>query len=276
MRLLTLRLDEGTRAGRIDGDLVTELPFSDVGSLLAHPEWRQLAGGRGTRARRLEEVDLAPLVPHPSKIFCVGHNYTSHILEMGHELPSHPTLFAKFARTLTGPADPIVLPAASERVDWEAELALVIGRRVRHASLETALAAIAGYTVVNDISARDYQWRTPQWLQGKCFEQTTPLGPALVTPDEVDHARDLEIRCEVDGVTMQRARTSDMLFRPEAIVAYVSQIITLDPGDVVATGTPAGVGDSRRPSVYLHEGQVVRTSIEGVGTLINRCVRETS
>jgi len=217
---------------------------------------------------------LAPVVPKPQKIICLGHNYLSHIKEMGAEPPSHPTLFAKFALSLIGPRDPIVLPAVSQSVDWEAELALVVGREVRHANQTDALAAIAGYTVLNDVSVRDWQRRTKQWLQGKTFESTTPVGPVLVTPDEVDHARDLEVRCEVDGQLMQQARTSDLLFRPADIVAYVSDIITLEPGDIISTGTTSGVGAGRNPPVFLKPGQIVRTAIEGIGELLNECVPE--
>jgi acylpyruvate hydrolase len=197
---------------------------------------------------------------------------------MGRELPTYPTLFAKFARCLVGARDPIVLPAGAERVDWEAELAFVIGAEVRHADRATAGAAIAGYSVLNDISVRDYQSRTLQWLQGKTFESSTPLGPHLVTPDEVvdDPAEtpDLEIRCEVDGDVRQLARTGDLVFGPADIVAYVSQILTLEPGDVIATGTPGGVGAGRKPPLFLSPGQVVRTVIEGIGELVNECVPE--
>src|SRR5207244_3575409 len=171
-----------------------------------------------------------------------------HINEMGHELPAPPTLFAKFARALTGARDPIPLPAGATQVDWEAELAFVIGRPVRHAGLDEAAAAIAGFTVLNDVSMRDWQWRTSEWLQGKTFERCTPVGPVLVSPDEVGGvAPDLLLTCEVDGNLMQEARTSDLLFGPAAIVSYVSNIVTLDPGDLISTGTPGGVGAGRQP-----------------------------
>jgi acylpyruvate hydrolase len=222
----------------------------------------------------LVEADLAPVVTRPSKIICLGLNYKAHIEEMQGELPSYPTLFAKFATALTGPRDPIVLPKASKAVDWEAELGFVIGRRVRNASLVEALEAIAGYTIVNDVSMRDWQWRTSEWLQGKTWECCTPVGPALVSPEEVDHAADLLLRCEVDGAVMQEARTSDLLFKPAEIVQYVSEILTLDPGDLISTGTPAGVGAGRQPPVFLRPGNVMRTSIEGLGELVNECVAE--
>jgi acylpyruvate hydrolase len=220
------------------------------------------------------QADFAPVVPRPGKIICVGLNYRSHILETGRELPDYPTLFAKFADTLLGARDDLVLPSVSERVDWEAELGVVIGRPVHRATSAEAAAAIAGYTVVNDVSMRDWQRRTMQWLAGKAFERSTPAGPYLVTPDEVGDAADLEVRCEVDGVVMQQSRTSDLLFSPADIAAYASQIITLKPGDLIVTGTPSGVGDARKPAVYLKPGNVLRTWVEGLGECVNRCVAE--
>jgi acylpyruvate hydrolase len=213
-------------------------------------------------------------VPRPGKIICVGLNYRAHILETGREPPQYPTLFAKFAETLTGPRDELVLPSVSEKVDWEVELGVIIGRPVYRATPAEAAAAIAGYTVVNDVSMRDWQSRTLQWLQGKAFERSTPAGPYLVTPDEVGNAADLEVRCEVDGTIMQQSRTSDLVFSPADIVAYASQVITLKPGDLFATGTPGGVGNARKPPVYLQPGNVMRTWIEGLGECVNQCIAE--
>src|SRR6202042_3049262 len=193
------------------------------------------------------EADFAPVVPSPSKVIGVGLNYRTHIQETGRELPEYPTLFAKFAETLMGPYDDLALPWVSNRVDWEAELGLIIGRPVYRADAAEAAGAIAGYTVCNDVSMRDFQRRTLQWLAGKMFEHTTPVGPYLVTPDEVGDAKDLQIRCEVDGEVMQESRTSDLLFSPAEIIAYASQAITLRPGDLIATGTTGGVGDARKP-----------------------------
>ena len=274
MRLVTMRTAGGTRAGRVDGDRVVELDHDDVGSLLADPDWARVAASASGESRPLDEVDLAPVVPRPSKVICLGLNYIPHIEEMGRELPEFPTLFAKYARALIGARDPIVLPAESEKVDWEVELGVIIGRAARHVRADEAADYIAGFTVVNDISMRDWQWRTQQWLQGKTFEGSTPVGPALVTPDEVGGAADLLVRCEVDGEVMQEARTSELLFPPREIVAYCSKIMTLDPGDLIATGTPGGVGAARTPPVFLQPGQVVRTSIEGLGELVNECVKE--
>jgi len=275
MRLVTLRTADGLRAGRVEGTEVVALDFPDVGALLTTgPEWQQTAAVGGTAWGPLDEADLAPLIPAPRKIICVGLNYASHIKEMGRELPAHPTIFAKYSRALIGARDPIVLPAASDRMDWEVELAIVIGQPVRHADERTARQAIAGYTILNDISARDWQFRTTQFLQGKTFESTTPLGPCLVTTDELEDPVDLGVSCAVDAVIMQSGRTSDLIFSPVELVVYLSTILTLEPGDVIATGTPSGVGAGRTPEVYLSPGQTVRTAIEGLGELVNTCVSE--
>jgi acylpyruvate hydrolase len=275
VRLTTIRTGGGTRAARVDGDRLVELPAPDVGALLAAgPAALRDAATAGGPERDTATADYAPVVPEPSKIICLGLNYERHIREMGHDPPDVPTLFAKYAAALVGPRDPIVLPRVSTSVDWEAELAFVIGAPVRHADDRTARAAIAGYTICNDISMRDWQRRTQQWLQGKTFESSTPVGPVLVTPDEVDDARDLRLRCEVDGEVRQDARTSDLVFEPVAIVRYVSEILTLRPGDLISTGTPGGVGAGMTPPVFLRPGQVVRTAIDGIGELVNPCVAE--
>ena len=275
MRFATLRTTEGLRAVRIEEDEAFGLDFADVGALLASgPRWRQAAAVGGTTLGSLDAYDLAPLVPLPRKIICVGLNYASHIHEMGRELPAHPTIFAKYARALIGARDPIMLPAVSDKVDWEVELAVVVGQPVRRADEAAARDAIAGSTILNDVSVRDWQFRTNQFLQGKTFESTTPLGPTLVTTDEIDFADGLEVRCEVDGETMQTGNTSDLLFPPVELIRYLSTIFTLDPGDIIATGTPSGVGAGRTPEVYLRSGQTVRTTIEGLGELVNTCVRD--
>jgi len=193
---------------------------------------------------------------------------------MSRALPGYPTLFAKFASGLIGAHDDLVLPSVSNAVDWEVELGVVIGRQIRRATIEEARHAIAGFTVVNDISMRDWQRRTTQFLQGKAFDASTPVGPVLVTGDEIGDAADLEVRCEVDGVVMQRGRTSDLLFGPAAIVSYISQFATLCPGDLISTGTPGGVGAGRDPQVFLQPGQVLTTAIEGIGSCVNHCVAE--
>jgi acylpyruvate hydrolase len=273
MRFATIRTADMTTAARLDGNVLVPLDAADVGQLLA-VGIADVPDRPDSEAVLVTEADFAPVVTNPSKVICCGLNYRSHILEQGGELPEYPTLFAKFAQTLMGPNDDLVLPSVSEKVDWEVELAVVVGSPVYRASYDEALTAIAGYATSNDVSMRDWQRRTLQWLQGKMFEHTTPVGPYLVTPDEVDHATDLEIRCEVDGAIMQQARTSDLLFNPADVVAYASQIITLNPGDLLLTGTTGGVGDHRKPPVYLKPGQVLRTYVEGLGECVNHCVAE--
>ncbi|AEY85473.1 maleylpyruvate isomerase [Streptomyces hygroscopicus subsp. jinggangensis 5008] len=201
-------------------------------------------------------------------------NYRTHIAEMGRELPQFPTLFAKFPEALIGPHDTLTLPPESDAVDWEAELAVVVGHRVRRADRETASAAIAGYTILNDITARDWQFRTREWLQGKTWEATTPLGPCLVTPDEL--APDAEISCAVDDEVVQKSSIGDLVFDAADLIAYISTVITLNPGDIIATGTTGGVGHARKPPRYLRDGQTVVTRIAGIGELINPVRGEAS
>lgn len=276
MRLVTYRTGTGTTAcGRIEGDEVVGLPYADVGELLASGSgWKDRAGAAGGERRALAGLDLAPVVPRPDKIMGVGLNFLSHIKETGRDIPKYPTLFAKYPSALVGPYDPIVLPRISEKVDWEVELTVVVGDRLRHASEEEARAGIAGYTIHNDVSARDFQRRTLQFLQGKIFDSTGPLGPALVTVDELGDPEDLAMECTVDGEVMQQGSTSDLLFGPVELVRYISAICTLLPGDLIATGTPGGTGGSRKPELYLKPGQVVRCAIEGLGEVVNTCVPE--
>ncbi|MGH3321603.1 MAG: fumarylacetoacetate hydrolase family protein [Streptosporangiaceae bacterium] len=282
MRLATIRTNNrtggGTAAVRVEGDpqggAAVELGPPDVGALLARPSWRtEVADADGPR-HDADSLDYAPLVPRPEKIICVGLNYRTHILEMGRELPEQPTLFAKYPTALVGARDDIALPAVSDAVDWEVELTAVIGSRVRHASMDEARAAIAGYTVCNDVSVRDWQYRTKQWLQGKTFEATTPLGPVLVTHDADASEVSYDVVCEVDGEVMQSANTKDLVFDPAALVAYASTIATLTPGDVIATGTPGGVGHARDPRRYLKDGSVLVTRVEGIGECRNVCRKE--
>ncbi|MFE7277359.1 MULTISPECIES: fumarylacetoacetate hydrolase family protein [Streptomyces] len=270
MKLATIRIGDGTRAVRVEGSRYAELDAPDVGGLLAREDWRTAAEA-AEADRPLADVDYAPLVPRPGKILCVGLNYRNHILEMGRELPQYPTLFAKFPEALVGPYDPVVLPPESTAVDWEAELAIVIGRTVRRADAAEAEAAIAGFSVLNDVTARDWQYRTPQWLQGKTFEATTPFGPFLVTPDELPGGTSpaLTLTCSVDGEAMQKADTGDLVFGPVELVRYASTILTLNPGDVIATGTPGGVGHARKPPRYLTDGSRLVTEIDHLGRLEN-------
>lgn len=273
MRLLTLRTGNGTRAVRQDGDTLTEIDsFADVGELLRTTTWEATARAADGATHQLAGADLDAVIPAPGKIICVGHNYRNHIKEMGREVPEFPTLFAKYQESLIGPHDDLALPPESAAVDWEAELAVVIGKTGRRISEEDAPNHIAGYTVLNDVSMRDYQSRTIQWLQGKTWEKSTPFGPALVTKDEFSTGP--LMTSEVDGEVQQETPTSDLVFTPEYLVSYISTILTLNPGDVIATGTPGGVGHAQDPKRYLQEGQLLVTTIEGLGQLKNRVVRE--
>ena len=274
MKLVTIRTADGTRAGRLDGDRVVELEDTDVGALLKGGAARlEAARNASGPSRPLSDVDLAPVVPNPPKVICVGQNYLAHILEQGAAVPDYPTLFNKFNNALIGPNDDITLPKVSDKCDWEVELAMVVGKAGRHIAEADAMDHVAGYTVLNDFSVRDYQKRTTQWMQGKSFEGTTPVGPCLVTVDEID-VSSLRLWTEVDGQVMQDSKTSDLVHKPAHLIAYISQIFTLEPGDLIATGTPSGVGMARTPPVWLREGNVVRTGIDGIGVMTNRCVKE--
>lgn len=268
MRLATIRTADGTRAVRVDEIEAVDLGHPDLGPLLRRPDWAAEAAAADGRRHPVADLDYAVPVTSPDKIICVGLNYRQHILEMGRELPAHPTLFAKYTGSLVGAHDDITLPAVSAAMDWEAELGVVVGRPLRNASAEESRAAIAGYTVINDVTARDYQYRSAQWLQGKTFEATTPVGPWLVT---ADGEPSFELSCAVDGEVVQRASTADLVFPPADLLAYVSKIITLLPGDIIATGTPGGVGHARKPPRYLADQAVLTTTITGVGECRNLC-----
>lgn len=269
MRLTTIRTATGTRAARVEGEELVLLPASDVGEFLrsgADPD-------QDGEVLAAADVTRAPLVPRPSKVVCVGVNYRDHITEMGREVPSAPTYFAKFARALIGAQDDIALPPSevSTHVDWEGELAIVIGQEIRHADPAGAMAAIAGFTVLNDVSVRDYQRRTTQFLAGKTFEGMTPVGPDLVTTDIVGDGSGLAITTSVDGVVKQSSTTSELVFNAVDIVADLSTIITLEPGDIIATGTPGGVGAARTPPEWLADGSVLTTEIQDLGQCVNTC-----
>ena len=277
MKLATLRTPTSTVAVRISDRSAIEIAgAADVGMLLQQPDWRQLAEGASGTEHYLAEIpeeSWAPVVPSPSKIVCVGLNYRDHILEMGRELPEYPTLFAKYPEALIGPYDPIVVPPyAAQSVDWEAELAIVIGSTARRLDEPAAAGAIAGYSVINDVTMRDFQNRTPEWFQGKTFEKSAPFGPLLVTADEYELGS--ELSTVVDGVVKQSATTDNLVFSPAALVAYISTIFTLNPGDVIASGTPHGVGHARNPKQYLRDGSVLITSIVGIGSTKNTVVFE--
>ena len=220
----------------------------------------------------LDRISFLPPILRPGKIICLGHNYRHHIIEMGSPMPAYPVIFAKFANTLIGHQQPIVLPRVSTQVDYEAELMLVIGKTGKDIAPEDAFSYIAGYTLFNDVSVRDYQKRTVQWLQGKTFDGTGPVGPALVTADEISDPHALEITLRLNGETMQHSTTADFIFDIPTMISYLSQIMTLEPGDVIATGTPSGVGSARTPQVFLQPGDMVEVEITHLGVLQNLVV----
>ena len=213
-------------------------------------------------------------IDRPGKIICVGLNYKDHAAEQGTDLPTAPLLFAKWPNTLIGPGEPIVIPPEAEQVDYEAELGVVIGSRVRRASEAKALDAVRGYVCVNDVSARDLQFADGQWTRGKSPDTFCPVGPRLVPREEVPDPQALAIRCLVNGEVLQDSSTAQMVFSVAEIIAYVSRTITLEPGDLIATGTPAGVGVFRDPKVLLQDGDEVTVEVEGLGTLTNPVQQE--
>jgi acylpyruvate hydrolase len=261
---------------RVEDDRLVDLGVDDLGQLLADPDWKNRAAAADGEVREMRGAAFAPVVPRPGKIVCVGLNYRNHILEMGRDLPDHPTLFSKYADTLVGANDDIVLPPETSEFDWECELAIVIGKPVRRAKGGEAEAAIAGFATLNDVTCRDWQFRTREWLQGKNWEATTPLGPYLVTPDELPGGvrPTLDITTVLDGETVQKDNTGDLLFDPVALVEYISTMVTLRPGDVVATGTPGGVGHARKPARYMKAGQTLVTEVTGLGRCENTVVAE--
>jgi 2-keto-4-pentenoate hydratase/2-oxohepta-3-ene-1,7-dioic acid hydratase in catechol pathway len=214
-------------------------------------------------------------IPRPGKIVCVGLNYRDHAAEGGQDLPKAPLLFAKWPNTLIGDGDPVVLPPESTQVDYEAELGVVIGTKAKRVSERDALDHVEGYICVNDVSARDLQFADGQWTRGKSPDTFCPVGPRLVPRDEIADPQALAIRCIVNGEALQDSSTAQMIFSVAEIIAYTSQIITLEPGDLIATGTPAGVGVFRDPKVLLKDGDEVSVEIEGLGTLTNPFIKES-
>ena len=276
MRFATARTQGGPRVVIQDRGKTVMTPIPSLSRALADGALDDPSSIAGARVAPDAPLDLAPVVTDPGKVICIGHNFRQHILEMGHEVPDYPNVFSKFADALVGPDDDIRLDPVATAWDWEAELAVVIGRPVRNATHGEARAAIAGWTVANDVSARDWQRRTSQWLLGKSFESTTPVGPWLVSRDEVDVDEGLILTCTLDGVEKQRASTSDLVFDPVWLVSYLSQVMTLRPGDVLLTGTPGGVGSARTPVERLQPGQLLVTEIEGIGVLRNQCIAPVS
>jgi acylpyruvate hydrolase len=263
MRLATIATTAGTSAAVVRNGHVHAIDgYPDVGAVLADGDGGLARASSASEAGiPIADARLRVPVLSPSAVFCVGLNYATHILEMKRDLPNYPTIFGKFARTLTDPDAPIVLPTVSSEVDYEGELVVVIGAGGR----------IAGYTVMNDVTMRDWQYRTLQWAAGKNFERSTPVGPWVVTDDEFDPSSS-QIEVEVNGEQRQFARFDDLVFGPEALVAYIAQFTTLLPGDLIATGTPGGVGHAMNPARFLAAGDVVRVKVTGLGEIENRCV----
>jgi 2-keto-4-pentenoate hydratase/2-oxohepta-3-ene-1,7-dioic acid hydratase in catechol pathway len=286
MRLATIQTSAGPRAALLHDktyfDLHAtnpQLPASLRAILEGGPSLLQAVAvvPHTPNAARYPEgsVKLLPPIPDPQKIICVGLNYRDHAAESGAAIPKEPVLFSKFTTALVGDGDAIVLPAVSREVDYEAELVLVVGKKGRHFTTENALEHLAGYTIGHDVSARDWQLRKDgkQWLAGKTFDTFAPTGPLLVTADEVPDPQALGIRLRLNGQTMQDSNTKQMIFSPAEVLAYVSQIVTLHPGDLIFTGTPPGVGFVRKPPIFLKPGDVAEVEIDGLGILRNPVVQ---
>jgi 2-keto-4-pentenoate hydratase/2-oxohepta-3-ene-1,7-dioic acid hydratase in catechol pathway len=286
MRIATLQTAEAPRAAVLQGNHFVDLHATDP-ALPASVRELLEQGPRALRAvaeaaRRPNATKhpaagaklLAP-VPNPHKIICIGLNYKDHAAEGGVPIPREPVLFSKYATALIGHGESIVLPAVSKKVDYEAELVIVVGQRGRHLNAETASEYAAGYTIGHDVSARDWQLEKDgkQWMVGKTFDTFAPCGPHLVTADEVPNPHALPIRLRLNGKTMQNSNTEQMVFNVGYLLAYLSQVFTLEPGDLIYTGTPPGVGFARKPPVFLKGGDVVEVEIEGLGVLRNPVVQ---
>ena len=273
MRLAKLATTDGPRLVLDDRGAAYLTEFRTFREALEADVFAKPTVGRVREIAPPSDAELLPVADPGSKVICVGHNYRSHITELGHPIPEYPNVFCKYPEALVGPVDSIRLNPAAGEWDWEAELAVMIARPASGLRDESeAIGCLAGYTVANDISARDWQRRATQWLLGKTFEGTTPVGPWLVDATEVEPQLGLTITCAVDGVEKQRASTADLVFPPHRLVAYLSQVMTLQPGDLVLTGTPGGVGMAREPKERLVPGSVVVTEVAGVGRLVNTCV----
>ena len=274
MRLVTYRGRGEDRAGVqtgggvIDAADVLGRDRVTVRELISNGLLPELAGRLdGTDTGPVGDAALLPPIPDPDKIVCIGLNYRSHAAEAGIDPPEQPTFFAKFRNALAAPGATVELPATSGKVDYEAEVAFVVGRRCREISEEDALDAIAGYMLLNDLSARDLQFATPQWMPGKVFDGSAPCGPALVTPDEAGPPDRISFALDLNGERMQEASTSDLIFGVPELLARLSRWMTLEPGDIVSTGTPSGVGSVREPRVWLGPGDEIVISSPTLGEL---------
>jgi len=283
MQFVTFQQGESAAIGVLQDAQVADLSRADgnlpgsLKSLLAQgpaalEQAAQVAQSAPTLPRN--EVRLLPPIPDPQKIICIGLNYADHAAETGGKAPPVPVVFCKFATALCPPGGEIQLPSVSQEVDYEAELVVVIGRGGRNIPVEEALSHVAGYTCGHDVSARDWQLKKPgrQWLLGKSFDTFAPVGPALVTADEVGDPHNLRIQLRLNGETMQDSNTNQLIFGVDYLIAYLSQVVTLAPGDLIFTGTPPGVGVARKPPVFLKPGDQVEVEIERLGTLRNSVV----
>ncbi len=267
MRLVTFDSGAGPQAGRLEGAGVVALSAPGEGGLGALLRAGPVSGEGIDDPLALERVRLLPPVTDPAKIVCIGLNYHAHAAEQGGDAPGTPTFFAKWANALAPPGAQVELPPYSRRVDYEAEVAFVIADSCKDGVEAEALDHVAGYTLLNDLSARDYQFKTPQWMPGKVFDGAAPCGPALVTPDEAGAPDAIEIALTLNGEEMQRGSTADLVHTVPALVAYLSRLMTLEAGDIVSTGTPAGVGSLRDPKVWLKAGDEVVIDSPQLGTL---------
>jgi len=252
-------------------DIFPEIP--DISEAFFRDGWFEKIAGVKNPGRKIETRIASP-IHRPSKIICLGKNYAEHAKEGGFENPEKPLIFCKTPNALSGPYDPIIFPKSSGQVDWEVELAVIISKQGKRINKTDAFDYVAGFTVMNDVSGREAQFSNSQWFRGKSFDSFAPTGPFIVTPDEIDDVNNLRLIAFVDGEIMQDGNTRDMIFDIPAIIENVSEDITLVPGDIISTGTPAGVGIFRDPPVVLKPGNVVECYIEKIGTIINKVVKE--
>jgi 2-keto-4-pentenoate hydratase/2-oxohepta-3-ene-1,7-dioic acid hydratase in catechol pathway len=272
MKLVTYQTQHGPRVGRLLDEGIADLGSGDMAQFLARPDWRERAQAAADSGTLLRGARLLAPVTRPSKLVCIGLNYRDHAAESHMQVPKQPVLFAKFPNAITGPYDPILHPGEdlTGKLDWEVELGAVIGRKCRRVSEADALSCVAGYTVINDVSARDLQMFDGQWIKGKTCDGFAPMGPWLVTADEIPDPQNLPLTLTVNGQVMQSGTTADMIFSVAYLVSFLSRLMTLEPGDVIATGTPSGVGMGRNPQVWLKVGDLVRAEVGSIGAIENR------
>jgi len=285
MRLVTYRTSTGEAVGVVDGEhvinirgVVPDAPTDMIGIIRAGDTMTAkiaaaLPNAAPSARIPLDKAELLPPVPKPGKILCLGLNYALHAKEGGNEIPDYPALFIRVQSSLVAPNAPVIRPRVSEKLDYECELTIVIGKQARNVAEADALGHVFGYTIMNDVSVRDYQRKSTQWTAGKNFDGTAPVGPCIATADALPPgAHGLRISTRLNGETMQDSDTSDMIFGVARTVSLLSDIMTLEPGDIIATGTPSGVGYARKPPVWMKAGDVVEVEVEGIGILRNPVV----